>query len=244
MDLINILGVNINILTKKQALVKTQEFLTDGRQHFIVTPNPEIILAAIEHDSDFLNILNKADLALSDGVGLKVAAWLIGVNLQRITGADLVKDLLELAEAQSRRVVVFNWQNGLSGESDIRQVLGSKYPELQALVVDIERGTVMPEEKLARVKKFEPDIIFCTLGAPYQEKFIFHNLPNLPTVKIGMGVGGSFDFLTGKLSRAPFWLRRIGLEWLWRLIKQSWRWRRIYNAVIVFPVKFLIWRFK
>ncbi len=242
MSLINILGVNINAFTKKQSLNKIQEFLTDGRRHFIVTPNPEIILAA-NKDKEFFDIINQADLALPDGIGLKITAWLMGVNFERVTGADLVKDILELAEAQSRRVVIFNWQGGLSGAQDIEQALAKKYSKLQVMVIDVERQTDAPEQILAPAREFKPDIIFSTLGAPYQEKFIFHNLANLPSMKVGIGVGGAFDFLTGKIKRAPLILRKIGLEWLWRLIKQPRRWKRIYNAVIVFPIKFIIWRF-
>jgi len=242
-DLINILGVNINTFTKKQALIKIQGFLTDGRQHFIATPNPEIILAA-NKDKDFFDIINQADLALPDGMGLKIVGWLTSVNLERITGADLVKDILEIAEAQNGRVVIFNWQGGLSSAQDIRQALAKKYSKLQVIVIDAEREAAVPEGVLAPAREFKPDIIFSTLGAPYQEKFIFYNLAKMPSAKIGMGVGGSFDFLTGQLPRAPQGLRKIGLEWLWRLIKQPKRWKRIYNAVIVFPVKFLIWRLK
>ncbi len=242
-SLINILGVDINTFTKKQALAKIRDFLAGSRQHFIITPNPEIILQAVKPDEEFFAILNKADLALPDGIGLKIAAWLMSVNLSRITGADLLKDMLAMAEEENRRVVVFNWQDGLSSESDIKKALADKYPRLRVLTLNIERRTDLPAEKLVQAKEFQPEIIFCALGAPYQEKLIFYNLANLPTVKIGLGVGGAFDFLTGRIKRAPKIFRNLGLEWFWRLIKQPWRWRRIYNAVIVFPIKFLIWRF-
>lgn len=240
---INILGININIFTKKQALVKIQEFLTDGLQHHIVTPNPEIILQAIGHDEELFYILNKADLAVPDGVALKFAAWILKENIERITGADLVKDILALAQAQGKRVMIFNWRHGLSKESDISQALAAHYQKLQALAVDVERQTDVLGSTLAQAREFKPDIIFSTLGAPYQEKFIFHNLAKLPSVKLGLGVGGAFDFLTGRIKRAPKIFRIIGLEWLWRLIKQPRRWRRIYNAVVVFPYKFFLWRF-
>ena len=251
MSLVNILGININNFTKKQALAKIQEFLIDGRQHLIVTPNPEIILEATDPDEEFFYLLNKADLSLPDGVGLKIAAWLMGVNLSRITGADFIKDILKIAEAGNRRVAILNWQGGLSSAEDIKKVLTSRYPNLQTLVIDIERQAIVPEEKLSQIKEFQPEIIFCTLGAPYQEKLIFHNLEKLPSVKVGMGVGGSFDFLTGQIKRAPKIFRMIGLEWLWRLIFHKGknkidrlnRWKRIYRAVIVFPYKFFLWRF-
>ena len=243
MDKINILGINLTKASKQGALKKIQDFLIDGRQHYVVTPNPEIILEA-NKDKEFFDIINQADLALPDGIGLKITAWLTSVNFERVTGADLVKDILEIAEAQSRRVVIFNWLDGLSSAQDISRALAVHYSKLQSLTVDVERNTVMPESILAQINEFKPEIIFCTLGASHQEKFIFYNLAKLPSVKIGLGVGGAFDFLTGRVKRAPKIFRIIGLEWLWRLIKQPARWKRIYNAVIVFPVKFIIWRFK
>jgi N-acetylglucosaminyldiphosphoundecaprenol N-acetyl-beta-D-mannosaminyltransferase len=243
MRLINILGIKINVFTKKQALVKIEKLLAGEGQHYLVTPNPEIILQATSHDEEFFYILNQADLALPDGIGLKIAAWFMGVNLPRVTGADLVKDILELAQSQGRRVAVFNWQGGLSSEPDIRQALADKYPGLPAIVIGIDRQAVIPEQQLALAGEFQPEIIFSCLGAPWQEKFIFHNLAKLPSVKIGVGVGGALDFLSGRIQRAPKLFIAIGLEWLWRLIQQPWRWQRIYNAVIIFPTKFFLWRF-
>lgn len=240
MESVNILGVKVNTFTKKQVLAKIQEFLTNKRQYYLVTPNPEIILRATSHDEELFYILNRADLALADGFGLKMAAWLMGINLPRITGADLVKDILRLAEKEGRRAAIFNRRGGLSKEGEIKSALAKKFPQLEILVEDV--GCEPPYD-FSRVIKFSPQIIFSALGAPYQEKFIFHNLAELPSVKIGVGVGGAFDFLSGRARRAPKIFRIIGLEWLWRFLKQPWRWPRIYQAVIVFPLKFLSWRF-
>lgn len=90
---------------------------------------------------------------------------------------------------------------------------------------------------------FSADILICNFGAPYQEKFIYHNLNKLPHLRLAIGIGGALDFLSGKISRAPKIMRQMGLEWLWRLIKQPQRYRRIYRAVFVFMFKFLKWRF-
>ena len=99
---INILGINITNLKPAQVLDKISGYLTDGKQHQIVTPNPEIILAATvtEQDEELFYILNRADLAVADGMGLKLASWFLGKNLPRITGADLLKDILTLAQEQ------------------------------------------------------------------------------------------------------------------------------------------------
>lgn len=231
---INILGVNISLLEKSAVLKKIEQFLLDGKKHYLVTPNPEIILAA-QSDEEFFYILNQADLAVPDGVGLKFAAWLCGRNLKRITGADLIKDILKMAEEKKMKAAILNWSGGLSGEKDLERTLKIKYPLLKFSVKNLERK-VEPAET-------DAEIIFVSLGAPWQEKLIYHNLNNWKNVKLAIGVGGGFDFLTGKMKRAPEIMRALGMEWLWRLIKQPWRIKRIFNAVIVFPSVFLKWRF-
>ncbi|MBU4375708.1 WecB/TagA/CpsF family glycosyltransferase [Patescibacteria group bacterium] len=239
---INILGVNISTLNKKEAIKKIEQFLFSGKdgQYQIVTPNPEFLLQA-QKDEEFFHILNTADLAAPDGIGLKFAGWLMGKNITRIAGADLVKDILNIAQEKNLKVMVINWNEGLSDADDIKNTVKNKYPNLFLQVRDIERENAMAD--LERIKAFAPDILMSSLGAPWQEKFIYHNLPNLPSVKLGIGAGGAFDFLTGRIKRAPKLFRVLGLEWLWRLLKQPWRIKRIYNAVMVFPFEFFKWRF-
>ncbi len=243
---VNILGVNISNFNKKEIFKKIEQFLTDGKQHQIVTPNPEFLLEA-RKDEEFFYILNNADLAIPDGIGLKFAAWLMGRNLFRIAGADLVKDILEIAREKNKKVAILNWEKGLSSAVDIKKTLEKKYNNLKFIVKDvkIEGYKKSPQPPLLKGEKgdFNPEIVFCNLGAPWQEKLIFHNLKKWPSVKVAMGVGGSFDYLTGKAARAPLIMRLLGLEWLWRLIKQPKRWKRIYSAVIVFLWVFLKWRF-
>lgn len=246
-DAINILGVNISTLKKKEILEKIEEFFYDGRQRQIVTPNPEFLLEA-RKDEEFFYILNSADLAVPDGIGLKFAAWLMGKNLFRTAGADLVKDILEIARKENKKVAILNWDKGLSGADDIKKAISKNYSSLKFIVDNISREGINSVETLrlkvgASLQEFNPDILFCALGAPWQEKLIFHNLKKWTSVKIAMGVGGSFDYLTGKAARAPLIMRLLGLEWLWRLIRQPKRWKRIYNAVIVFLWVFLKWRF-
>ena len=237
---VNILGVNISKITRDEVISKVQGFLNDWRQHFIVTPNPEIILQATEKDEELWYILNHADMALADGVAIKFTARFYGQKIKRITGADMTVEILKLAERENKNVVIFNWSRGLSTGLEIKTALSEKFPGLDFLVQDIERSE--PYDFLD-ANKFAPDIIFCSLGSPYQEKFIYHNLAKMPSVKLAMAVGGSFDFLTGKIKRAPKWLRRIGLEWLWRLIKQPRRIKRIYRATVVFLWRFFVFFF-
>jgi len=238
--MLNILGINISTLNKEQVLEKIQDSLKNNKSHYIVTPNPEIILKA-GHDEELFYILNKADLAIPDGIGLKFASWFMGKNIQRITGADLVCDILKIAKDKKLKTLIINKKNGLSTNEDIRQAMLKKYNNLDFKVVDIEINKLKIQNlKLFKDSKF--DITLVALGAPYQEKFIYHNLIN-QNCKLSIGVGGSLDFLTGKIKRAPKLMRHIGLEWLWRLIKQPSRLKRIYNATIKFSFQFLKWRF-
>ncbi len=250
---VNILGINISSLKKSEVLEKIKFFLSGEGQYQIVTPNPEIILTALK-DEELFYILNNADLAIPDGIGLKFAAWLTGKNIERITGADLVKDILKIAQRENKKVAILNWDKGLSSADDIKKTLEKNYQDLKFIVENVARTETNSVEihSDSSLKNFNPDILFCALGAPWQEKLIFHNLKKWPTTKIAMGVGGSFDFLTGKTRRAPSVMRLIGLEWLWRLFKQRTqpplsRFSRIkriaYNALILFPLKFLKWRF-
>lgn len=238
---VNILGVNISNIDKKNVLGVIEHFLADGKQHFVVTPNPEIILEARKCE-EFFHVLNSADLSIPDGIGLKFAAWLTGHNLKRITGADLTRDILALAEKKKINVAIFNLRGGLSNESDIAKMLKEKYPKLEFAIEEIDKEWEMPYYQ--NINIFQPRIIFVTLGAPYQEKFIYHKLSKMPYVKLAIGVGGAFDFLTGKIKRAPKAMRVIGFEWLWRLAHQPRkRFKRIYNAVIKFPWKIFRSRF-
>ena len=245
MKIVNILGIKISNIKKSDLLKILPESLSGHKQHFIVTPNPEIILSAHD-DEELFYILNKADISLADGFGLKIAALIMGINLERITGADLTGDLLKFARMQKLNIAVLNWEKSISTPLEIKNAILHKFPGMQILVKNIQRNGYMNDNDhnaLLEIARFNPSILFVTLGAPYQEKYIFHILHKLPSVKLAIGVGGGFDFISGKMKRAPLWIRNLGMEWLWRLVQEPWRWRRIYNAIIIFPIKFILWRF-
>lgn len=246
MKTITILGINITAGKKTEIADTVERWLCETTPRRIVTPNPEIILAA-QKDEEYFYILNRADLALPDGIGLKFAAFAMGERLNRVTGSDLTLELIGLAEKRNIKVAVFNWRGGLSTAAQIKNALNDRFPGLACLVLDIDREWTMPYYN--EVNQFKPDIIFTALGAPWQDKFNYHVLAKLPYVKIAAGIGSSFDYLTGKAKRAPRAFRFLGLEWLWRLLKiftytdRSGRLKRIINAAIVFPLEFLRWRF-
>jgi len=243
---INILGINIDNISKQNLLSQIEKDLEKNDFKFLTTLNPEIILRA-QKDEEYFYILNKVDYSIPDGIGLKFAGVALGKNIKRITGADLSSDILKIAQKKSKKILIVNWQKGLSSKKDIEKMLSTKFSGLKYMVIDVSREKKEWQKIInKKINNFAPDILFCLFGAPWQEKFIYHNARKINSVKLALGVGGAFDFLSKKIKRAPCIFRKLGLEWLWRLINRQYsnkRTKRIYNAVIKFPYKFLRWRF-
>ncbi|KKQ51033.1 MAG: Glycosyl transferase, WecB/TagA/CpsF family [Parcubacteria group bacterium GW2011_GWD2_38_11] len=240
-----ILAVRIDNFSKKEILEKIEFFLTEPKLHQIATVNPEFVLRA-QKDLEFKNILNKADLNVADGVGIWYAFFRYGDRLKnRIAGADLMEMILEIADEKSLKIFLAVNKDGLSNFNEIASALKKKYPSINFVGGEFDsshQSSVIsdPDEikKDDRLLMTDDCILFCNFGAPFQEKFIFAQKP--AKIRIAMGVGGSFDFVTGKILRAPLWMQKIGLEWLWRFLQEpKYRLKRIINAVVVFPIKVL-----
>jgi N-acetylglucosaminyldiphosphoundecaprenol N-acetyl-beta-D-mannosaminyltransferase len=242
-----ILGVKIDNLTMDETLQKIEGFLRDNQQHYLVTPNPEFLVKTQE-DKEFKEILNQADLAVPDGIGLIWAARFLGQPLkQRITGTDLMEKICQRAAQKEWSVFLLGGQGGVAEKA--AKNLKKKYPGLK--VQSTEEIIIASETRQFRGSQNEiassltlfaprndslsPVILFVAFGAPKQEKWIVQNLEKMPSIKLALGVGGAFNFIAGRIQRAPKFLQRVGLEWLWRLFCQPWRIKRIFKAVIVFP---------
>lgn len=238
-----ILGIKLSDLNYQKLLAEIKIGLNKGEKKYIVTPNPEIILKSLS-DSELKDIINQADFSLADGVGLKIAGWLKGKKITRVTGADLSFKLLSLAHKNNYKIAIVIWEKGLSDIAEVNKSLEKKYPRLKFLTIAHPRQNFLTNEAILKINSFSPDILFVSLGFPEQEKIISKSSFSLPSVKLALGVGGTFDFLTGKNKRAPKILRYIGLEWLWRLIIQPNRIKRIWRATFVFMFKVLTYREK
>jgi N-acetylglucosaminyldiphosphoundecaprenol N-acetyl-beta-D-mannosaminyltransferase len=235
-----ILGVQIDNLTMAEALQRVEGFLADGQQHYIVTPNPEFLIKA-QQDEEFRKILNQADLAIPDGIGLIFASWFLGQPLkERITGVDLMERICQKAAQKKWLVFLLGGKKGIAEKA--ANNLRKKYPGLEIEQISfgelenfdsVNLSLIEPDEILLTNKR--PAVLFVALGASKQEKWIVQNLKKMPSVKLAMGVGGAFDFVAGRVRRAPKFLQQLGLEWFWRLCCQPWRIKRIFNAVIKFP---------
>lgn len=214
---VNTLGVKIDDISLDQAIYIVETWLKKGGKRYIVTPNPEFIVRA-QNDQEFMEILNKANLAIPDGVGLKLA----GVK-NRIAGVDLMEKLCEIASQKGLSVGLLGGKDNVAKLT--AQKLAEKYPSLKISFAE-DGGEVDEQGDLSSSSgRKKMDILFVAFGPPKQEKWIAKNLKNIP-VKVAMGVGGAFDFLSGKIPRAPERIRNLGLEWLFRLTVEPWRIKR------------------
>lgn len=189
----------------------------------VITPNPEILVWAVRYP-EYRAILNQADIALPDGQGL---VWcskgaISGAIPQRITGTDMMFRVLEHANTRKYRLGIVTRTDGLSSDADIQQACAARYPNCEL--------TITHNDIPCNV-----DIILVALGFPEQEQWLHDNAAKCTGAKLIMTVGGGVDFLTGTQRRAPLLFRRIGVEWLWRLVRQPSRIKRIFTATIVFP---------
>lgn len=251
---ITIMGVPVDILTKSELLDII--FNETKEQKQIITVNPEMILAA-QNDKEFMQILNKSAINTADGTGILWAAniqnnsrlislfKLIKLLFKKpttplpelIKGSDLLLNIAEQAAKNGTKIFLLGAQPGVGEKAKIE--LEKQFPKVQ--IVGTYSGSPSPyeEEKIKDIiNDTNPDILFVAYGAPAQEKWIARNLHKMPTIKTAIGVGGTFNYISGTIKRAPLLLQNLGLEWLYRLIKEPKRWRRIWNAVVIFPLRF------
>lgn len=233
MKKIELLGIKIASILQKEiipiVIIRLQE-KNYKKPFYITTPNPEIIVVA-QKNAELKNAVNESDLAIPDGVGLVWASRFLGTPLrERVTGIDLMLGLCKEFAAKKISVGLLGAQDGVAKAASVN--LKKIYPQLEIAFAQSE----IPKEKL------KCDFLFVAYGAPKQEKFIYEQVQkiknkknNQVNFKGAMGVGGAFDFLSGRVTRAPVFIQKLNLEWLWRLIIEPWRWRRIVTATLYFP---------
>lgn len=227
-------GIRLNSTSEDEVLRKIVVRIEKNKRIFVVTPNPEFLVDAQKHPW-FKKILNQADFALPDGIGLVWAGKILDQPIQeRISGTDLMESLCANAAKRGWKVYLLGGQPGVAKKT--LTVLKKRYPGLKGwaetgpkLQLKPKTYYLSPQQEIAKIIKRidskHPDLLFVAFGMGKQERFIWDNWGKLD-VKLAMGVGGAFDFISKKISRAPKWARGLGLEWLYRLIRQPWRWRR------------------
>lgn len=271
--IIRILEIKFDKITMQKAVKKALEFAKDKKSHYICTPNPEIILAAQENPK-YTEVLNKSDLNIADGIGILWASkfkeitkdnrsnfkifgkWLTSLSSivlypkyirteinERVTGIDLMQNICKQAATQELKIFLLGAAEGVAEK--VKSVLEKNYPGIK--IVGIHTGTprpLMEAEITKKINQTDAQILFIAYGAPAQELWISRNLKKMKTVRLAIGVGGAFDYIARVRKRAPKALQKLGIEWLYRLIQQPVRVKRIYNATVKFPVKILRNRLK
>lgn len=194
----------------------------------VVSLNPENLVASLK-DPLFRLIISEAEITINDGVGVVLASRILnGAFVPRMTGVDLMQNLIKEASKESLRVLLVGGKPNLAEE--LADCYNRSYPasRFKGVVGFSNVKSPTPEEQkelLSIVAATRPHLMFVAFGSPEQEKWIYQNRASLQGVTC-IGVGGAFDFIGGHVTRAPKLIQRIGFEWLFRLITQPWRLRR------------------
>lgn len=213
-----ILGVNVNSLTMVQAVEKVQQFIDERKNALVATANAEMLMRATQ-DEELKHILNSADLVVPDGAGTVWAANYLGVEMpERVAGYDLAQELMREAPGRGDRIYFFGSAPGVAEKA--REKAMELYPGIK--IVGTRNGFFSEADEpeiIAEIKAARPDILLAALGVPKQEKWLYKYRQELQ-VPVAIGVGGTLDVMAGVMQRAPLWMQKAKLEWLFRGLKQ------------------------
>ena len=229
------------------------DFLRSEDQHTLYTPNAEMLVLAAR-DNHFKEVLNRSSMNICDGSGPAYLARLFEQKkVVRITGTDFLLDVLATAETEQKSVFLLG-----SNDAQVLRIcearFAEKFPKLK--IIGIHPGIKLDLAEVGDIHTLiyddtemellhdqivmaAPDILIVAFGHPKQELFIDAFLEEFPSVRLAMGVGGALDFYAGAVRRAPLVMRLLGLESLWRLVLQPWRWRRVCTALVIFPILYM-----
>lgn len=237
MNSITVLGVRVDDVTMAEALARMDDFMQEPRVHQVVTVNPEFIVAA-QKDAEFARVLQESDLNLPDGANLLRAAQAQGTPLrERVAGTDFVWYLSGVAAQLGWKIFLLGGRGGVGGLAAAR--LQARYRNLK--IAGLFEGSPAARDEhevIARVNESGADILFVAYGAPAQDLWIYRHRDQLKNVRVALGVGGAFDYIAKKIRRAPKLMQDLGLEWLFRLVRQPWRARRQW-ALVVFTLRMM-----
>ena len=254
-------------VSKEETLKIIKEFVQSGKPHLVVTAYSEFIVFA-QKDENYGKVLNRADLSLPDGIGILWAAKYLELRItdyglriyyllktllaivfnpkyirtvikEQVTGSHLIWDIAYLASEENYSLALVGGQGSVAAIT--ANELKKKFSNLKVnLVVS---GNAFDDQLVGEIAASNSDILLIAYSPPKQETWLAENLQKL-NVKVAMGLGGTFDYIAKKRPKAPRFMHYMGLEWLWRLITQPWRIKRIWNAVPVFVWKVYKYKFR
>lgn len=242
MQSIDVFGFSFAKGPKVDLLSEITARLRAGERLSVATPNPEILLRAYR-DAAFASTLRAFDIRIMDAIGPVLLSRLLGRREpERMPGVDFVVDLCSVAQTLGYSVFLLGNNTPPGSNAAARAVLAERFPGLRVLgtgeviVSRTEHGWELPDLVLEEILAAGDCMLFVGLGMQKQEEWIGEHMKDLPNVRLAMGVGGSFAMIGGTIRRAPPFMRRVGLEWLWRLLIEPWRIGRIFRAVAAYPV--------
>ena len=220
---IDVMGLKFDSMTMDEALSRAEALLRGDKAAYVVTPNAEIAYEAL-HDGQLREMLNGADLMLPDGAGVVLASKLLRTPVkQKVAGVDFAAGLLGILERNGQSLYLLGGKTGI-GELAAQKMLEA-HPQLR--IAGIADGYFQDEAPvIAKINASGADALFVCLGVPKQERFMVQHRQELH-VHLMAGLGGSLDAFAGTVQRAPAWMIRLNLEWLYRLIREPKRFRRM-----------------
>lgn len=218
----NYLGVDVTPYNYEEIITDLRERMKAGQQSTIIAVNPEKVMAA-EKNEELRQLINSATYQIADGVGILLASKMKGGKISsRVTGVDMMDRLIRFAEEENHKVFLYGAKEEVVTAA--KQKLEEKYPRL--VISGYENGYEKDQDKIVKnINASEAELLFVAMGSPKQELWIRENMGKL-NVKVFQGVGGSFDVFSGKVQRAPLLFRKLGIEWLYRLLKEPKRFKR------------------
>lgn len=235
MEILQVLGVPVHKVNMNEALNKAIDFIEGDKKSVIYTPNSEIVMMAKEN-AELLKVIKKSDMTIPDGIGLVLASKIMKNPLsERVTGIDLMENILKYCNQNKKSIYILGGKPGVS-EMALENI-SIKYPNINALGAyhgyfkgqHIGKEGHDEEVKVINIiNGLNPDVLFVAFGAPRQEIWI-DRFKGKINAKLFIGVGGSVDVYAGTVKRAPVFYQKTGLEWLYRLIKEPWRYKRMLS---------------
>lgn len=223
--------IHFNNLNTEETLKKCADYLNNSNGESVFFVNAHCFNLSVK-DKEYLDNLINASLLLNDGIGIKIAAKLKGIKLkENMNGTDFIPKLIALAEEKEKKIFLLGAKSHVIEKT--KEELTKRFPKLKIVGYSDGYFSKKPngEENLIKeINSLKPDMLIVGMGVPFQEKWIMENKNKLNAVRLFVAGGAILDFIAGKVVRAPIFIQKIGMEWLWRLIQEP---KRLFKRYLI-----------